>query len=243
MKFLITLSLFFLTYGSYGQVHTIAENREGQSAAHTKHFVKPRKVVKKENYQSIIHQLRQRSQNKYFHPKTLEPGLIALAYYPELQNVRIKYKSKNIKTTLAARPQFWSLFRAREKRSYTIFVDRQIVAQEGVLFESFPFNAQVGGLGHEYAHIIDYTQRSSVNILWLGIRYLLSKRAKAGLEQKVDKITIERGLGWQALAWHQYITKHSNASPDYIAYKKKLYLSSEEIVDHMQQCTVYPHFD
>jgi len=200
----------------------------------------PKKIFRRKDYSHYQEDLLNKYQsNKNFLKQALLPSLIALSYYPELQNTKIRFIYADTKTSLAARPRFWSLFRGRENRTYNIFIDKKVKQQEGVLFEDFPFNAQLGGIGHEYAHIIDYSERSGLNILWLGVKYLFSKKARAKLEHKVDKITIERGLGWQAIAWEEHVLKHSTASNKYKIYKKKVYLSTEQIKDHMNQCPVY----
>lgn len=212
----------------------------GFSFAHFNELTVPKKLFHPEDcdaYQEDLLEAYQR--NKDFQEEALLPSLVALAYYPELRDTKIRFVYHDTKTTLAARPRLLSLFRGREKRTYTIFIDKNVKGREGILFEDFPFNAQVGGLGHEYAHIIDYSKRSGLNVLWLGIKYLFSKKARAKLEHKVDKIAIERGLGWQALAWEEHVLHNSEASKKYKTYKKRLYLSAEEIKNHMDLCPLY----
>jgi len=248
MKKLMKLLLIFPVFCIFSVVFAQPEaatvpnlNENSFSFAHFNELTVPRKVVNREDYLQFLNQ--ENGDRVQFQPVTREPGLIALAFYPELKDVKIRYVYQDTKTTLAARPRFLSLFRSRDKRAYTIFVDKRVKDKEGVLFEHFPFNAQVGGLGHEYAHIIDYSRRNSLNIMWLGIKYLFSKQARARLEHKVDKITIERGLGWQTLAWEEYIFHHSEASRKYKRYKKDFYLSEEEIREHMQKCELYEQLD
>lgn len=243
MKILFTLFCLSLSHFVVSQPEALSVHDSDFSFAHFNELTVPRKILKKSDYVNLMAEMESKYQGKEFQRETLEPGLIALAFYPELKDVKIRYVYEDTKTTLAARPRFLSLFKSREKRSYTIFVDKKVKGKEGVLFENFPFNAQVGGLGHEYAHIIDYSKRSGLNIMWLGIKYLFSKKAKARLEHKVDKITIERGLGWQALAWEEFIFHHSEASRRYKDYKKDFYLSEEEIKLHMQKCNLYESID
>jgi hypothetical protein len=179
--------------------------------------------------------------NKQFENACLLPSLVALSFYPELENTKIRFVLRDTRTTLAARPRLLSLFRGRSKRSYTIYIDQSVQDQQGVLLEELSFNAQVGGLGHEYAHVLDYRNRSGLNIIWLGIKYFLSRKAKASLERAIDKRTIERGLGWQALAWEHYILHQSDASESYKRYKKHIYLSTEEILFYIYSFPIYQH--
>lgn len=179
--------------------------------------------------------------NKQFQNECLLPSLVALSFYPELKNTKIRFVLRDTKTTLAARPRMLSLFRGRKNRSYTIYIDQSVEKQQGVLLKEMSFNAQVGGLGHEYAHILDYRNRSGLNIMWLGIKYMLSRKAKSTLEKAVDKRTIERGLGWQALAWEHYILHQSEASDQYKHYKQHIYLAPEEILFYIRSFPIYQH--
>lgn len=218
----------------------LTSEQTGFSFAHFNELTIPKKIIHAEDcmlYQKDLIEAYQR--NKDFLEQAMLPSLIALAYYPELKDTKIRFIYLDTKTTLAARPRFWSLFRGRDKRSYNVFIDKKVKEHEGVLFEDFPFNAQLGGIGHEYAHIIDYSRRSGFDIMWLGIKYLFSKKARSKLEHKVDKIAIERGLGWQAIAWEEHVMQNSKASKKYKTYKKSVYLSSEQIKNHMDLCPVY----
>lgn len=244
MKALVTLLFFSLASTVWAQSESsilpTSIEEGGFSFAHFNELTVPKKLFHQEDCHEYMKDLLEAYQhNKDFQDETLLPSLIALAYYPELRNTKIRFVYQDTKTTLAARPRFLSLLRGREKRAYTIFIDKKVKGHEGILFEDFPFNAQVGGLGHEYAHIIDYSKRSGFNVLWLGVKYLFSKKARAKLEHKVDKIAIERGLGWQSLAWEEHVLQNSEASKKYKIYKKKLYLSAEQIKHHMDQCPVY----
>lgn len=206
--------------------------------------LEPRKYFKEDRCEERMQEwLDTYGRNKDFKDKALLPSLTAINYYPELRDANVRFVYKNIKTTLAARPSLLNIFKKRENRIYTIYIDNKVKDGEGVLLENFPFNAQVGGLGHEYAHIIDYGERSKLNLLWLGIKYFFSAKARAKLEHKVDKITIERGLGWQTLAWERHIFEHSKASKKYKSFKEGLYLSSEDIMEHMRQCPLYDLID
>ncbi|MFP4089436.1 MAG: hypothetical protein ACLFUB_05290 [Cyclobacteriaceae bacterium] len=251
MKILFSFSLIFLISTLYSNTKaqyfappalTASGQQNGLTAEMMGDPELPQRFFSYEEWSERIEELMEAySSNKSFQDEALLPSLIALAYYPELHDVKVRFVYKDIKTSLAARPGIRNLFRKRKNRVYTIFIDNKVENGEGVLFEDFPLNAQVGGMGHEYAHIIDYSERSALNILWLGIRYFLSDKSKAKLEHEVDKITIERGLGWQTLAWEKFIIERSQASDKYKNYKSGLYLSSEDIIQHMEQCPVYEH--
>ena len=110
---------------------------------------------------------------------------------------------------------------------YTIFVDDNTEG-EGILLDSVPFNAQIGILGHEFAHILDYEQRNSGNMIGLGLNYL-TEDGKMKLEKQTDYSTISKGLGWQLYDWSDFVLNKSNASEKYKTYKRKFYLQPIEI--------------
>ncbi len=158
-----------------------------------------------------------------------EPAiLIALSYFPELANTRIIFKYKKIKTTLNTRPTFWSvIFNKRANRKYIIRINN-MNKDSLVLFDAVPFNAKIGLLGHEFSHIIDYSQKSIFGIIGRGWSYRNSKN-KALFEKEIDSITISRGFGWQLYDWSKYVLEKSGAKKSYKAFKKNIYLEPEEI--------------
>ncbi len=154
--------------------------------------------------------------------------LIALSYYPELVGVHIRFKLMNIKTTMQARPTTTSILNASKKRVYIIFIDKKIVNRRGVNILSAPFNAQIGIIGHELAHISDYESCSNIGILKFGFDYL-DKKKKKNIEHYTDLITVAHGLGWQLYDWASFVFDDSGADEKYLKFKAKYYLKPEDI--------------
>jgi hypothetical protein len=167
--------------------------------------------------------------NKAFQPSFLLPSLIALSYFPELKNTAIRFEFRKIKTTMQTRPD--PDFLVSRNRHYTIYINND-QKTEGVLAKNAPFNAQIGLIGHELSHIIDYEQKTKSEILGTGARYnkLVYKQY---YEQSIDQLTITRGLGWQLYDWMNYVLLDSNASPAYKAFKKEIYLEPAEIEQYI----------
>lgn len=83
---------------------------------------------------------------------------VALRHYPELKHVRLTMRLKTISATMQAQP-FWDfLFRSREGRHYQIFVN-ETQENNGMYYKDLSFNSLVGWIGHELAHILDYTKK------------------------------------------------------------------------------------
>lgn len=121
----------------------------------------------------------------------LEPTLIALSYYPDLVGVDIEFKLSREKTTMAARPKPRTLF-VKSRRRYLILINGDDDF-EGVHLYDVPFNAQIGVIAHELAHIADYERRNLFGVLGVLFRYA-DKGRKSLFEREIDRATVERGL-------------------------------------------------
>jgi hypothetical protein len=125
----------------------------------------------------------------------------ALMFYPELKNIKIKFKIKKAITPLSARPRVWATFQKPKNRKYLIVISSASISKlEPILLKNLSFNAQVGVLGHEISHIADFNQRKGLYFVKL-LFMQFSKKAMDIFENNTDKRTIEHGLGYQLLAW------------------------------------------
>ncbi len=180
----------------------------------------------------------QQLQSKYGKNKVLPHGyelqcLIALSYYPELKNTSIEFVKKNIDATMAARPKMWSTLQGRKNRKYRIFINTN-ADRDGLLLSEVSFNAQVGILAHELAHILYYTNKSSWSIVGNGVAYV-SKKFRTKFERATDERTIQHGLGWQLHEFTSTTLNSKHVPEDYKAYKKRVYLTPEEIRQQMME--------
>jgi hypothetical protein len=150
----------------------------------------------------------------------------ALSHYPELQQTPITFRQRSLKTSMATRPAS-RLFGKRSNRGYTIYVNNK-AKFNGVYPASLHFGQQVGVIGHELGHILDYSHKSAFRLIGNGIAYLFpSYRRK--FEAATDIRTIDHGLGWQLYDYVDYILNHSEASEKYKKMKRKIYLDEKEI--------------
>ena len=166
----------------------------------------------------------------------------ALEYYPELKDNTIRFKEKRIGTTLNARPTFASFFyKKRSKRVYVVRINNLFEQQEIITLDNVSFNAQIGVLGHEFNHFLDYSQRDFFQLIDRGIDYLTVHR-KAKFEKEIDTETIERGLGWQCYDWSCYVHYESQATEEYLAFKREVYLGPEDILRIMDDASTESQF-
>lgn len=153
-------------------------------------------------------------------PSSIEkPVLIALSYYPELKKTHIKFRIKRRHTPLQTRATWLGVFKRKEIRDYVVTIsDSTEPMLTPVLFKNVPFNLQIGVIGHEIAHIADFSNYSSLGIIWHGIKNI-SPGYVDKFEYKTDSICIAHGLGYQLLVWSENLRKQMNTvnwrGPDY----------------------------
>lgn len=150
-------------------------------------------------------------QNEYGSNKTIPSEykkqiLIALSFFPELKNTSIGFRVlKTCKAPLTTIPSFTSILKSPGKRQYIITIrNLQSKNLEPILFENLPYNAQVGVIGHELSHVVDFDRQSTWKLLNGGIRHISSKYIDH-FEYNTDSICIAHGLGYQLLEWSKYV--------------------------------------
>jgi hypothetical protein len=159
----------------------------------------------------------------------------AIIHYPELAKSRIVFKRKKIGTIMAARPTIWSVFKPASKRKYFILINRQFRNSE-YLFSKLDYNARVGIIGHELAHIVDYNCMNSFQLLQYGINYLINRRK---IEHRTDESTVFHGLGIELYQYALKVFDPDVVGRAYFRYKLRNYLSPVRIlnlsISHLNQ--------
>ena len=156
--------------------------------------------------------------------------IMAASFFPELCGRKISLQYGRIGTSMAAQPRILSIFRSRDKRSYRLIVNRDAHKGQTQLLYTAPFNALVGVMGHELVHIQNYTTKSGLQMVWLGVRYL-GKNYRRELERQTDLATIDRGLGWQLYHFSYYVINIADIEEEYRRYKLEVYMTPEKIFE------------
>ena len=177
--------------------------------------------------------------NKTFVDDYKAQCLKALSFYPELKNVDIEFREAEIGTTLAARPIFTSFFNTDYERKYEVIFNNSDDCQ--VPFADLPEEGQIGILGHELAHILDYETKSFGQLLVTGCFYINAHSIR-NYERSIDEVTVERGLGKKLYYAYQYILEESEASRKYKDFKKFTYLEPHEILEQVRIAEVQVGF-
>lgn len=174
---------------------------------------------------------------KYSANKLLPVGyekeaIIALAHFPELIHEEIEFLIEPALFPLASRPAGLSLiFPWITRKYYIIISNRTFPSLRPILFFAMPFEARIGVLGHELAHIAYYRERSGLQILRDGICYLFPE-FRQNFEKETDLRTIRHGLGEQLYAWSIFLQSSIEKYPEIKATRfvfEERYLKPQEI--------------
>ncbi|MDZ7849020.1 MAG: hypothetical protein U5L96_21135 [Owenweeksia sp.] len=157
----------------------------------------------------------------------------ALRHYPELADIRIsfEYDEEFNNSFMQAQPIVSSFFKDRKDRAYRIKMTRHMMVNDSMIpVEEVPAKVLVGRPGHELGHIMDYTTRSSINMVWFGMRYLTSDKYKREAEHKADLYAIKHGLSEEIIATKKYILNNASLPKRYRQKIRRLYLSPENVL-------------
>ena len=162
---------------------------------------------------------------------------VALTHYPELKEAHVKLKMKPISSTMQAQPKWDFLFRTKKNRNYQIFVNTS-ESYTGITYKDLSFNSLVGWIGHEMAHLTEYSEKDNGELVGFIASYVLDNNELKRTERKADKLTIQHGLGTQLLEGVNFFHRDRKVKNAYREKNKKYYLSPEEIVaDINQMCS------
>jgi hypothetical protein len=172
-------------------------------------------------------------ENKIIPTAILNEAKIALSHYPELQDtpIEFKFKKKITKSFMQAQPKVSGILKKKKNRAYMVLISRNFqIENEEFDISEIPSEVLVGWIGHELGHIMDYRERSGLNLVFFGIRYLTSKKFLKEAERVADTYAVSHGLSENILATKDFILNHAHLSDIYKNRIRRHYLSPEEIL-------------
>ncbi len=149
-------------------------------------------------------------------------ALVALSYFPELRHIPIEFVYVEQREFLITKPG--KIMARRKKRGYRILMTNNDDPAGGMVIDRIAFNALVGVIGHELAHIVDYTKKSAYSTAMTGFRYSTSKKYRQKLERATDIATVDHGLGYQLFRIRIFFPEEKSKA-------QASYLNREEILD------------
>jgi len=192
-----------------------------------------------EDYENRLDELRKMfGNNKEFAEEYELAALIALAHYPELREVPIRFLVTEYFMPIAAPPRLNTLLDGKGKWQFDVVISTTSKKnREHLLLENIPFNEQIGIIGHELAHIADYRQRSFSQMLVLPL-CIIKPDCRALYEQETDRRNIEHGLGWQRYYHSSYVRRRFREDGINLS-KNKTYMGPDKILEYMRETGLY----
>ncbi len=149
----------------------------------------------------VMNLKKQFGKNKKYAPEYEKLVLPALSFFPQLKDYRITFKVRKQGPPLSTRPTFGSLIRHARKREYMVFISADTSTEwKAIQLNRVPIMAQLGIIGHELSHIIEFKEKNTFGLIGLGINHV-STRYMNKFEFQADSICISQGMGDYLLAW------------------------------------------
>jgi hypothetical protein len=158
--------------------------------------------------------------------------LMALSHYPELKRTPIDFIVEDADFPLQSQPSITTLLIPFTVRKYNIIISaRSVLEYEKILLGKIPFQGQIGVIGHELSHVVDYESTETFEVVKIGVQYLLSSTFRVAFERKTDLLTIDHGLGCELLEWREYY-EHLLKSNQVKLLEGEIYFEDRYLTSH-----------
>jgi hypothetical protein len=196
------------------------------------------------NKETTIDSLKEFGNKKEIPPQFEKPILIALSHFPELKNVHIVFRIKKAYSGLTTKPNFAGVFKRKDRRTYIITISNETIdTLKPLLLQNLTFEQQVGVIGHELSHVVDFNSKNFPQTIGVGIGHI-SKKYLDKMEFNTDRICIQHGLGKYLLAYSKHVREtmhvHNWRGSDYVNKgngngKYERYMNPETIEKTMKE--------
>lgn len=174
-------------------------------------------------------------------PKEFEkPILTALSYFPELEEVHIIFRIRKAYTPLTTKPTVAGIFAPKNHRTYIVTISNETSdTLTHLLYQNLSFEEQVGIMGHELSHVVDFKSKNFVQSASSGIGHI-SKKYVDKMEFNTDRICIMHGLGKYLEAYSMHVRQsmhvHNWRGADFVNEKNETherYMNPDTIEKYM----------
>jgi len=191
--------------------------------------------------------LNQFAVNKNIPGEFRKPILKALSYFPELKKIRVDFVIKNKYTPLSTRPSFRSLLKRKNHRAYIVTISKETIdTLSHLLYKNLTYTEQVGIMGHELSHVVDFNTKNIFQSIGNALGHL-SKHFVDKMEYKTDLICIQHGLGKYLETYSMHVRKTMHVKywrgVDHVFEKDdhiERYMNPSTIEKYMQTATLNP---
>ena len=201
-------------------------------------------VSKAATGEPVIDSVPEFGNKKEIPPQFEKPILTALSYFPELKNVHIVFRIKKAYSSLTTKPNFAGVFKRKDHRTYIITISNETIdTLRPLLLQNLTFEQQVGVIGHELSHVVDFNSKNFPQTLGVGIGHI-SKKYLDKMEFNTDRICIQHGLGKYLLAYSKHVREimhvHNWRGSDFVNKgngngKYERYMNPDTIEKTMQE--------
>ncbi|HMK19610.1 MAG TPA: hypothetical protein VK492_15515 [Chitinophagaceae bacterium] len=196
------------------------------------------------NKETTIDSLKEFGNKKEIPQQFEKPILTALSHFPELKNVHIVFRIKKAYSGLTTKPNFIGVFKRKDHRTYIITISNETIdTLKPLLLHNLTFEQQVGVIGHELSHVVDFNSKNFPQTIGVGIGHI-SKKYLDKMEFNTDRICIQHGLGKYLLAYSKHVREtmhvHNWRGGDYVNKgngngKYERYMNPETIEKTMRE--------
>src|SRR5215212_317510 len=177
-------------------------------------------VLRAGDIESVSDSLQKFAKNKAIPRQYEKQILTALSHFPELKNVHVVFRIRKQYTPLTTQPDLASVFKRKNRRTYIITISNQTIdTLKRLLFQNLTFEEQVGVIGHELSHVVDFNSKNFPGTIGVGIGHI-SRRFLDSMEFNTDRICIQHGLGQYLLAYSRHVRQtmhvHNWRGVDYV---------------------------
>ncbi len=176
------------------------------------------------NALNIEHLKKEFGANKKIPAEYEKEILTALSYYPELKDVKIKFRiAHHAKMPYCTKPSLLSYFRSKKNRTYVItLLDKAPEPEKEALFSNLTEDMRISVIGHELAHVYQFNECNRKELIKKVASFMVH-RARRRIERGADLLAIKHGLG-EGLLKHArfirsipgYVKKRPNINEEYL---------------------------
>jgi len=172
------------------------------------------------NKETAIDSLKEFGYKKEIPQQFEKPILTALSHFPELKNVHIVFRIKKAYSGLTTKPNFAGVFKRKDHRTYIVTISNETIdTLRPLLLQNLTFEQQVGVIGHELSHVVDFNSKNFPQTIGVGIGHI-SNQYLDKMEFNTDRICIQHGLGKYLLAYSKHVREtmhvHNWRGGDYV---------------------------
>ena len=196
------------------------------------------------NKETTIDSLKEFGNKKEIPQQFEKPILTALSHFPELKNVHIIFRIKKAYSGLTTKPNFAGVFKKKDHRTYIITISNETIdTLKPLLLQNLTFEQQVGVIGHELSHVVDFNSKNFPQTIGVGIGHI-SKKYLDKMEFNTDRICVQHGLSKYLLAYSKHVREtmhvHNWRGGDYVNKgngngKYERYMNPETIEKTMKE--------